>query len=219
MKKTFFSGRLVPMVALLISLACCVLLIKAPLNKIIFLIVLSTGVIAIAMFIITTISLVLQNLLRFFDRKFNSEDIVKKRPFGIKFISFLYFLGLANISYLFRDVHVPVFGMVVGGVWAKLWYFSWIVIGLYIAIGFLRLLKSAWIICVISSLFWVIIGMVNYFFLTNAEMLQLIAAPVKNELIFINTCKLGAVFGVIISLLFLLYIYSKRKIFNVEFNL
>jgi len=104
----------------------------------------------------------------------------------------------------------------ISGLATRLYALVFAAISLYIGLGLLKLRKRAWIGCVAMYSFGVIAGVINLFVFAKVKkallgmMSEMADSPfVMPEWFF----AVSAVMGLVISILLLGYIYSKKKVF------
>jgi len=129
-----------------------------------------------------------------------------KRPIGITILSVFYFLSVLTIIGVFNAAYrYPLFGISVMGIGAKFILLINIVLSLYIAIGFLKLKRTAWMVSIIYCIFGIMNLAISYFKIlfnlpkdSNSELMS--------PLVFVTT--------MIFMMLVTWYIYSRKKVFK-----
>lgn len=164
--------------------------------------------------------------LIFFSRKSVKELFVSKeqglkkspRPLGIKLISILMFIAAISlfVQVFFQPYQkLPMFGVIfLSGISLKIYLLVSAVISFYIAFGLFRLQKGGWIAYVIYSIFCVLLGLVNTFTISEAALLEMM--PELKEGIHkmpLMFYKISGLLGLLISIIFLVYVISKKKLF------
>jgi len=166
------------------------------------------------------------SFLIFFTRKsvkelfISKEEELKKspRPFGIKLIVTLMFIGgIGSIVYAFFPPYqkLPLFGAVLlSGVPMRIYLLVFSVIAICIALGLFKLRKTGWIAYVVYGIFSMLLGLINTFTISEAALLEMMPklreSPYQMPMIFY---KISGIAGLLVSLLLLIYVISKKKLF------
>lgn len=164
--------------------------------------------------------------LIFFTRKSVKELFISKeqelkkspRPFGIKLIVILMFIGaIGSLVYAFFPPYqkLPLFGAVLlSGVPMRIYLLVFSVIAICIALGLFKLRKTGWIAYVIYGIFSILLGLINTFTISEATLLEmmpkLMESPYQIPMIFY---KISGLAGLLVSLLLLIYVISKKRLF------
>lgn len=130
----------------------------------------------------------------------------RKRPIGITILSVLYFLSVLSIINIFNATYsYPLFGISIAGIGAKLILLINIALSIYIAIGFLKLKKVAWMVSIIYCIFGIMNFAISYFKIPFS-LLKTSNSELISPLVFIST--------MMFLILITWYIYSQRKAFK-----
>ncbi len=151
---------------------------------------------------------------------FTSKEYESKpklaRPVGISFLAILYLIGAVfSIVYAIFPIYpaLPLFGGVLVSGWFLLIY--QLVIGLlgrYVAYGFWKMQKTAWFCFIALCSYGIIAGLINTFTL-NAEVFEKFMPQNYSYSINPVLIKIGSITGVILAIVFIIYVISKKALF------
>ncbi|MEI8350046.1 MAG: hypothetical protein WCI77_07820 [Candidatus Omnitrophota bacterium] len=165
--------------------------------------------------------------LIFFNKKavrqlFSPRDVLsrgERRTFGITLIAFIAFVNAIFLCiFTFSSVHnkIPLFGTFsLSGHSAKAYFFICALINIYIAFGFFYRRKLAWFTYIIFTLISVVIGIINSFSVTSIRLRESVpnVTTSYNDIPKIVYNVSGGV-GILITLVFLCYVISKKQFFS-----
>ncbi len=138
------------------------------------------------------------------------------RPLGITLIAIGTFLtAIFSAIFIFAPSTPPIIGDIVfSGIWEKIYFAVISLANLYIAIGFLKMKKNAWLIYIIFYIVSIIIGTVNSFAATKMTFFE-IAPSIQSSYKDIPTTldKLFGTMGFILPMSVLIYVIAKRRLF------
>lgn len=140
------------------------------------------------------------------------------RPLGITLIAIFSLLGAVFCTvYIFLPLFqkLPVFGdFMLSGIWLKIYFLIFSIVGFYVGIGLLRLQKGAWVTYVIFHAISTIVALFNLLTITEARILKI--APQLQDPSHGMNLTMYKIFGglsLILPVVFLLYVISKKKLF------
>jgi len=156
----------------------------------------------------------LKKLAYLFDKQFNENEVIKKRPKCITAIAMLSFLGIFSVQHLFSSSKLLLFGIIFSGTLLKIYAAISAILSLYIAIGLLKLWRPSWHVALSFNIIYLINHTLNVF-ADSTTVLQLMS---PNSLLDSN--KYTATFFstnillLLVELLFIGFIYSSKTVFQ-----
>lgn len=126
-----------------------------------------------------------------------------KRPTGITALAVLYAFGVFfGLLGLIEGLPVMVVGIALSGLSGQLVYVITILIGVYLIYGFIKLLKTAWIIAVGFGLYGLLNGLINIGF--SSSYLNYLPGNII----------IGMILGIFLNIIILVYIIGKADYFR-----
>ena len=183
--------------------------------KIVFL-----GLISIFLITLPVIYLVFftrQSVKELFRTK-KSDSGSSNRPLGISILAIYYLIsGITSLlTTLFPMYHaLPICGgILLSGIYLKLYMFIVSFITLYLAYGFWKLQKAAWVTFIIFNCYGLIIGVINFFTFDLKVLNKMMPASYPESFslnpVFFRTM---AAIGLIVSFGLMCYVFSKKGLF------
>jgi len=140
------------------------------------------------------------------------------RPFGIILVAVFTLIGAVFTTlFVFFPMlpKVPVLGdFMLSGIWLKIYFLIFSIVGFYIGIGLLRLQKGAWVTYVILHSITTLVALFNLLTITEARILEI--TPQLQDSSHGMSLTMYKMFGglsLILPVVFLLYVISKRRLF------
>ncbi|MDD5195553.1 MAG: hypothetical protein PHQ96_07785 [Candidatus Omnitrophica bacterium] len=169
--------------------------------------------------------------LIFFSRKkvkelFKSRDksrIKTQKSFGILLVSIITLLGgIFSFFYALFPVYekLPVFGSIfLTGFQLKVYFFILAACNTFIAIGILRLARSAWLLCIIYNLASIFVSIINIFTVSKETISEITPqmSEIPNETLLLYY-RIYGVLGLLIPIAIIAYLISRKKVFRTKPN-
>lgn len=142
----------------------------------------------------------------------------RKRPLGITLLAMVaFFTGVTSLVFVFVPIYPksPLIGAVyLSGIGEKIYFLVVAVINLYIAIGFFRLRKNAWVAYIAFYIVSIIIGIVNTFTASRMTFFEIVPSIQSSYSETSNILyKFSGVIGLILPTFILMYVVSKKRLF------
>jgi hypothetical protein len=140
------------------------------------------------------------------------------RPRGISVLAIFYLIsGMTSLMTTLFPMYqsLPLCGgIILSGIYLRLYMFIVSLITLYLAYGFWKLQKAAWITYIIFNGFGLIIGLINIFTFDQKVLSEMMPANYP-ESFSLNSAfyKTIATLGLIVSVALMAYVYSKKESF------
>lgn len=148
------------------------------------------------------------------------KAIIKQagRPLGITLIASLMLFGAITMVLLAlfpTSEKMPLVDVIfISGMLARVYFFSFAIVSLYIAIGLYKLKKGAWIGYVVFSLYGIVVSVINIFTFTKDTFIETMPQLAENPYSMpVGLFKVPIAASVILSIALLWYIYSRKKYF------
>lgn len=143
----------------------------------------------------------------------------KSRPFGVTFLAIAaFFTAIIYAIFIFVPIYpkYPLIGNVLfSGLWEKVYFSVISLINFYIAIGFLKMKKSAWAVFIIFYIISIIIGTVNSFAATKMTFFEIVPSIQSSYRDIPTTLyKLFGAMGFMLPMSLLIYVISKKRLFG-----
>jgi hypothetical protein len=145
--------------------------------------------------------------------------IDRSRPFGITFIAVLaFFTAIFSAIFIFVPIYPKyplIDNILLSGIWEKIYFSVIVLINLYISIGFLKMKKGAWTVFIIFYIISIVIGTVNSFAVTRMTFFEIVPSIQSSYRDIPTTLyKLFGAMGFILPMSLLIYVISKKRLFN-----
>jgi hypothetical protein len=147
-----------------------------------------------------------------------SDSRSSNRPRGISVLSIIFLIsGITSLMTTFFPMYqsLPLCGgIILSGIYLRGYMFIVSFITLYLAYGFWKLQKAAWVTFIIFYCYGLIIGIINFFTLDLKVLSEMMPADYPESFglnpVFYKTI---AALGLIVSVVLMAYVYSKKESF------
>jgi hypothetical protein len=141
-----------------------------------------------------------------------------QKPFGIILVTIITFLSgiFSFLCALFPNYQkLPILGnLFLADTGLKIYFYILAILNVYIAIGLIRLKKSAWILCIVYNIVSIIMGIVNLFIISEEMILKItpLMSDVPREMLLVYY-RIYGILGLLILIAVVSYVISRKKLF------
>jgi hypothetical protein len=165
--------------------------------------------------------------LIFFNRKQVKAMFIKRaidgkkrfRPLGITIVAiFLFFTGVSFTIFLFapnyaRTSFTFIGNLFLSGKLERIYFLAVAILSFYIALGLLRMKKSAWLMCIVFIFISIFIGIINTFIIPKTTFFTNLPRIDNSYAVPESLYKLSSIVVILVPIALLFYIISKKHSF------
>lgn len=146
-------------------------------------------------------------------RRFSIAPGAVQRPLGVNILIAWYFLSVLSFFSLAQARGGPFCGFILRGAWFQLYWLLCVGVSVYIAVGFLKLRRRAWLAAVWYNLFNIANVLLTAFLVPPEQLLELSQAHIQNPEVYIKFFSIPFYVVAAVTGGITLYLLRKRATF------